>query len=37
MLVLAGLFLPASLTGSIGWAMAVLGLGGIGAADSSAR
>ena len=30
MLALAGLFLPGSLTGSLGWLMTVLGLGGIG-------
>ena len=32
MLVLAGLFMPASITGSVGWALAVLGLAGSGAA-----
>jgi uncharacterized protein YhaN len=32
MLILAGLFMPASITGSIGWALAVLGLAGSGAA-----
>ena len=31
-LMLAGLFMPASIAGSIGWALAVLGLAGIGAA-----
>jgi uncharacterized protein YhaN len=31
-LVMAGLFMPASITGSVGWAMALLGLGGSGAA-----
>ena len=33
-LILAGLFMPASITGSVGWALAVLGLGGSGAAVS---
>jgi uncharacterized protein YhaN len=31
-LILAGLFMPASITGSVGWALAVLGLAGCGAA-----
>jgi len=31
-LVMAGLFMPASITGSLGWALAVLGLGGCGGA-----
>ncbi len=31
-LILAGLFMPASITGSVGWALAVLGLAGGGAA-----
>ncbi len=33
-LILAGLFMPASITGSVGWALAVLGLAGSGAAVS---
>jgi uncharacterized protein YhaN len=33
-LILAGLFLPASMTGSIGWVLAVLGLAGCGAAGA---
>ena len=34
-LVLAGLFMPGSITGSVGWAMALLGLAGVGAAGLS--